>query len=148
VAANQAVERIRQRSASGAAAIGNQTNEELDRLAKMFPDQHYVVTGAPVSLEVRVGDGQLATTRVSVRGREIVMSPGQTRLELGHGSELAGQALVVTTIVNDINPATNRLSAAYTLSGGTAPRTYSQQSAAAREGASTVFRLRVEFKAL
>lgn len=75
---------------------------------------------APIFLTVTIGDNQVGGTTVVFDGNSIGPVNGEiTNLQIGNaGDNLQYKLLICTTDIKDINPATNKTSVTYTLSGG------------------------------
>ena len=81
--------------------------------------QFYETSGrAPLQLSVTIGDGQVGGTNVDLD--DVNVGSGEINgLPIGKsGDNLALKRLNCVTTVKDVNPATNRTSVTYTLSGG------------------------------
>ena len=82
---------------------------------------YQVIPGSPVYLTVVIGDGNVGGTSLLWNGETIEQDGDQMTNQCigGPGENLQGKILHCTTNVQDINPATNKTSVTYTLSGGT-----------------------------
>lgn len=78
----------------------------------------YVVRDRPVTLGVRIGQGQIGSTAV-FRGKEELASAGVVlRVLLGEGSDLVRSTVRADSIVQDVLAPTNRMTVEYVLEGG------------------------------
>jgi hypothetical protein len=80
----------------------------------------YQIGDGEVRLQVAIGEGQFGSTRAVV-GTKQVDDVHDMDTVLGKGSDLRGRELVITSVVTDTNPQTNRTSVTYRLSGGSTP---------------------------
>jgi len=80
-----------------------------------------------VSITVTIGSGQFGSIRVKLDGAKVAAGQERLHVALGKGADVAGKTIEVLSVVNDVNPMTNRTEVTYTLSGGKAPRTFSRE---------------------
>ena len=79
----------------------------------------------PVQLEVTVGDAQVGGTSLLWEGRPLPFDNRKGSAIIGEpGKDIKGTILQCMTIVKDQNPATNRTSVTYTLTGGSRKETH------------------------
>ena len=79
----------------------------------------FTVTDDDVFLTVTIGEGQLGTSFV-FRDNVLLVKGGVVigSLNLGAGTDLAGAAVSVDSIVNDVSSQTNRMSVRYVIENG------------------------------
>ena len=102
-------------------------------------DPSYVVSdGAELQLTVVIGEGQVGLSTVLLDTTPVVSNQEAiTDQPIGAGQDVRGKTLVVDTIVNDVNPLTNRVTVTYELTGGPAPQTFVASGTASAAGAAT-----------
>ena len=105
----------------------------------------YELTTGEVTVSVVIGEGQIGSSLVRVGPKEIAIG-AVTKQKIGKGSALAGKALLIKTVVTDVNDQTNRLSVRYELQGGKADKVFDLESTVAEEGDSVVFRATFKLK--
>ena len=77
-----------------------------------------------VSISVVIGNGQFGTIRVRLDGNKIAAGRQQVTAVLGKGSTVTNKTVDVISVVDDVNPSTNRTVVTYTLAGGAAPQSF------------------------
>ena len=78
----------------------------------------------PVELKVVIGNGQLGFTSANLGEVKILNEEeGNIKCKIGKGSEIDKKSLFVTTMVKDIQPATNKTEVTYKLTNGISPYT-------------------------
>lgn len=83
-------------------------------------EYYRVREGTSVKLEISIGHGQIGVSSGTVGGRPIFEeTKGNVNHDLGDGGSLVKSTLYITTTVTNIQPATNKTSVTYKLSGGT-----------------------------
>ncbi len=95
-----------------------------------------VLPNTPVSLSVVIGDGNVGGTSLIWDGTTIVQSSDEVSNQpIGNpGENVQGKLLICTTNVQDINPATNKTSVTYTLTGGAQPQDFPLQMEVSEAG--------------
>ena len=84
-----------------------------------------VMPNTPVTLSVKIGDGQVGGTAVNLNGAPVGSGAPITNLRIGApGQDLRGGDIDCTTTVRDVNPATNHTSVTYRLRGGKEDRDF------------------------
>ena len=84
-------------------------------------DAIYDTGGATLQLSVTIGERQLGFSRVYLNGEKLD-TPGDHITDFAVGTDVGGSTLTVRTIINDVNPLTNRVSATYTLKANARPQ--------------------------
>jgi hypothetical protein len=84
-----------------------------------------VVPNRPVVLTIETGDGQVSGTSLRLDGQAHPFNNPDGPQEIGAGRNLVNSMLHIHTIVGDVNPATNRTSVTYRLTGGVESATHS-----------------------
>jgi hypothetical protein len=83
---------------------------------------YQVRTGAPVVLAVVIGEAQVGGTNLRLNGAPVVFDKQLEPVLLGAISPPA--VLDCVTLVQDVNPATNRTTVTYVLTGGIEDKAY------------------------
>lgn len=84
-----------------------------------------VQTSQPVQLDTLIGDGQVGGTALTLNGAPVPFDNTTGHAVVNPaGSSLVGSVLQCLTTVQDVNPATNRTSVTYQMSGGLASQTF------------------------
>src|SRR5689334_16684509 len=81
-------------------------------------EQYPLNDDSPVSLDVVIGDAQAGSTTIYLGNHLLANGPGVNKLTLGNRHALKNKRLVVSTIVLDVQPNTNRTSVSLSLAGG------------------------------
>jgi hypothetical protein len=76
----------------------------------------------PIKLSVTIGDAQVGGSVVFIDGKKLKQSGAIVDLPLGNAAALVGKAVVVRTLVSDINPKSNHTSVTYVLEGDSTAR--------------------------
>lgn len=106
-----------------------------------------VKPGSPVSLTVIIGEGNVGGTTVVWNDKSIVQNSDQiTDMAIGaQGDNLQGKLLFCTTNVQDINPASNKTSVTYILSGGEEQQEFPFQIDVAGNGGFAIYSITFGF---
>ncbi len=73
----------------------------------------------PIILEVSIGNGQLGFTSANLEEQKIINErKGNFHQEIGKGAEIDGKSLFVTTMVKDVQTATNKTEVTFKLTNG------------------------------
>lgn len=83
-------------------------------------EKDYTVKNRNIFLAVTIGEGQFGTSDVFLDADQLLRASGPIKLLIGKGSEIADKTLLIRSVVNDVNAATNRMSVKYRLTGGAA----------------------------
>jgi hypothetical protein len=84
-----------------------------------------VQPGQPVQIDTVIGDGQVGGTALTLNGVPVQFDNLTGRGMVGQvGTNLVASVLQCLTTVQDVNPATNKTSVTYTLTGGLATQTF------------------------
>ena len=80
--------------------------------------------GENISLTVTIGDGQFGVIKVMVDS--VIIASGQEKLHvsLGDAANLRAKKIKVLSVVNDVNPITNRTVMRWVISGVTATKDF------------------------
>lgn len=106
-----------------------------------------VGTNAPVFLTVTIGDSQVGGTTVIFDGQSLGPDDGEiNNLPIGKaGDNIQFKLLVCTTNVKDINPASNKTSVTYTLTGGEEPQDFPFEIDASQNGGYAMYAVTFAF---
>lgn len=88
----------------------------------------YVVRNRPVTLGVRIGQGQLGSTTVFRDKQELASAGGVLRVLLGEGRDLVGSKVRIDSVVQDVLAPTNRMTVEYVLEGGTTRQVFESRT--------------------
>jgi hypothetical protein len=77
----------------------------------------YPVSTGEVRLKIVIGDAQIGSSVVKL-GRKVIARGDIDNLLVGNGPELPGRKLNIKTMVNDVNPQTDRTDVLYIVKGG------------------------------
>ena len=103
-------------------------------------EKDYEVRKGDVFLSLTIGEGQTGTSDVFIGDKKIVRVTGSIgKLLLGKGSDIAGKALVVRSVVNDVNSDTNKMTVTYKLKGGAKGLVFTSKGSVDAEGAVLFF---------
>lgn len=92
---------------------------------KVDVNENFTATAdGQVELDAIVGNQQLGSTVVKVDGTQVAKGTSIHDLVLGTGADLNTKVVLVRTVINDVNEATNVTTMQYTLSDGTNTKTY------------------------
>ena len=88
-----------------------------------------------ITADVLIGDGQPGGSTVSL-GTTQLKKGGDTltAVDVGTGRSIRGKKLIITSVVENKNPATNNTSTQVTIKGSTAPKEMEQKQAATSKG--------------
>lgn len=86
----------------------------------------------PITLKVTIGDAQVGGTTLRLNGVPVPFPNQQKAVE--PGLIASPSVLDCVSLVRDVNPATNRTSVSYELSGGVEPRTFTYALEASEKG--------------
>jgi len=111
--------------------------------ADVSVDRTYTVDTEDVFLSVTVGEGQFGLSDVRLGTQKLVRATGPITVRIGHGPDIAGQKLVVMSVVNDVNTHTNRMSVSYRLTGGKTSDAFVANGTVANEGGVLVFQANI-----
>jgi hypothetical protein len=95
--------------------------------AKKVEESYKAKATGDVAITIVIGSGQFGSIRVRIGGQKIAAAQERLHLVLGKGADVAGKRIDVLSVVNDVNPMTNRTEVTYTLTGGAAPRTFRRE---------------------
>jgi hypothetical protein len=94
----------------------------------------------PVILEVSIGNGQLGITSANLEERKIINEvDGNFQHEIGPGPEIDGKSLFVTTMVKDVQTASNKTSVTYKLINGISQYTGTMKKEVSAEGGAVFY---------
>ena len=106
-------------------------------------DRTYAVDTQDVTLSLTIGDGQFGVSDVHLGSQQLVRASGPITVRVGKGPDIAGQTLVVTSVVNDVNTQTNKMSVSYRLTGGKAADAFVASGTVASQGGVLVFQANI-----
>lgn len=86
-----------------------------------------------VTLTTIVGSGQFGTIRVLLDGNTIAGGQNQLHQNFGPGRTVRAKTLQVLSVVQDVNPMTNRTEVTHTLTSGTTSQSFHQEFIATRD---------------
>jgi hypothetical protein len=89
-------------------------------MADVIVAEEYRVKSRNVFLSVTIGEGQFGTSDVLLDGERLLRASGPLKLLIGKGGDIVNKDLVVRSVINDVNSATNKMSVSYHLTGGAA----------------------------
>jgi hypothetical protein len=84
---------------------------------KMINATYKVADADKVKLTIIIGDGQRGIP-VAMLGSNIIQIGNTHQILIGNGADLRGKTLIVSTLVDDVNPKTNHTSISYIIEGG------------------------------
>ena len=109
-------------------------------------DRTYAVDTQDVFLSLTIGEGQFGVSDVRLGSQTLVRASGPINVRVGKGTDIAGQTLVVTSVINDVNTHTNRMSVSYRLTGGKAPAAFVGSGDCPSEGGVLVFQANISLQ--
>jgi hypothetical protein len=108
--------------------------------------QLYVVGGsATVSLAITIGDGQVGGSNIIWQGETVAQGEVEGLEVSGAEGGLTGQLLLCTTMVRDINAATNHTSVTYALAGGSTDQSFTYSIDVAEPGGMAIYAITFVF---
>jgi hypothetical protein len=87
-----------------------------------------------VTVTITVGSGQFGTVGIRLAGTKVAAGEGRLHVNLGLGKDVRGKMLEILTVVQDVNPMTNRTEVTHVLTGGAAAATFPSEFIATRNG--------------
>lgn len=99
-----------------------------------------------VLLSLMIGNAQYGLSDVRKNGTLLVRDVRIVEQPLGTGADLAKSTVIVRTIVNDINPSSNKAIVSYMLAGGPQPTAFQLTDEVEAHGEHLYFRVELDFR--
>ena len=107
-------------------------------------EEEYPVSHEEVRLSVLVGDRQYGTSMVFLDG-ELLANGDIDSLPIGRGTELAGKAVSIYTVVTDVRNKRTEMSVTWILTGGPERLTLEREATTSKGFGSQMFKAVFEF---
>lgn len=105
----------------------------------------YHVGAGSIILTITIADGQVGGSVVRLGNKELAMGDVK-RVRIGSGASVKGKALLVKSVVTDVNRTTDRICVRYELKGGTEDRAFDLDASVKRKGSAVTYRATFNLK--
>lgn len=112
------------RKTEGAKVMSNKFDE-----APPIEARYAVEDDADVTVTVTIGSGQFGSIAVRLNNAKIAGGEGKLHVRLGQGRDVRRTTVEILSVVNDVNPMTNRTEVKYVLTGGAVRTLHSEHTA-------------------